>query len=433
MREGSVKLYFDLWMDLDSDGRRFEEFRRDLPYSLYTGVTYDKYQQGLYGGDGTRYHKRMTCFSGKPFDGIPAMLLSEMERYLPALETWDERSLKDGGEWLSLHSPTGSEKRGPVTLSNSRNPFHWLREDEVWTNRKFSIWELHTSHGHLLLRSPKAKALESGHQGNIDIMFRGVRFFDLPTKMDGLEFTSPTMQEVDGLVSNYGDLKPLKPWVLVSGGTRHLVLAAAAVFIWRNDWELLESPIEFRPRKHEGEAGPLRASLISMFPSLREANRSSADLALDLTSLKRESLDGPLSVWHFDHVQSRLLLHRFKWEDESSPWQRNLNLDFLFRGVRYMSLPWWLKHEVSFDVASPEELHELSRKLGFPVLGTQVWVPVSQGVRYFIIADSVEVSENDHYDIEWETSCRYRNPWKETQMVSFENVIRQHAFDRDIW
>ena len=101
VRERLTNIYFDLWMDLDDKGCRFEKFRRDLPYSLYAGadiIENDGSKCGI------RFQKGITWFSGKPFDQVGAVLQSEMKKHLPTLEEWDVQYLKDNGKKVQLGS-----------------------------------------------------------------------------------------------------------------------------------------------------------------------------------------------------------------------------------------------------------------------------------------------------------------------------------------
>ena len=98
-REGLTKLHFDFQMDLDEKGRRFEQFRRDLPYSLGAGAHVVEQDGSKYG---VRFQKGLICFSGKPFDQTGAVLQSEMEKHLPTLEQWDVQHLKDNGQKVQL-------------------------------------------------------------------------------------------------------------------------------------------------------------------------------------------------------------------------------------------------------------------------------------------------------------------------------------------
>lgn len=99
VRERFTNIYFDLWMDLDEKGRRFEKFRRDLPYSLYAGADIIETDGSKYG---IRFQKGITCFSGKPFDQVGAVLQNEMEKHLPILEGWNLQYLKANGEKVQL-------------------------------------------------------------------------------------------------------------------------------------------------------------------------------------------------------------------------------------------------------------------------------------------------------------------------------------------
>lgn len=104
-RERLINLYFDLQMDLDENGHRFEKFSRDLSYGLCAGADIVEDDGSKYG---VRFQKDLICFSWKPFDQVGAVLQSEMEKHLPTLEGWSAQYLKENGE--------------KVQLGGSRNP-----------------------------------------------------------------------------------------------------------------------------------------------------------------------------------------------------------------------------------------------------------------------------------------------------------------------
>ncbi len=60
------------------------------------------------------------------------------------------------------------------------------------SGRTFKIWDYRVGHNQLLLRSPESP----GMAGNVDVIFVGVDYFDIPTRIDGLEFVEPTDSEI---------------------------------------------------------------------------------------------------------------------------------------------------------------------------------------------------------------------------------------------
>ena len=98
-RQGPVNTWFELWMELDKDGNRFEHFREDLPYELGAGASFVEDNGTKYG---VRYQKCFTCFSGKPFNRVGEVLESEMEKHLRTLEGWNALHLKHYGEKVQL-------------------------------------------------------------------------------------------------------------------------------------------------------------------------------------------------------------------------------------------------------------------------------------------------------------------------------------------
>jgi len=98
-KTATTKIWFDLWMECDRDGHRFERFRRDLPYELSAGAFVDVPDGSKYG---VRFSDSVQCFSGKPFDQVGAVLQSEMEKHLPTLEGWDVQYLREKGKKSQL-------------------------------------------------------------------------------------------------------------------------------------------------------------------------------------------------------------------------------------------------------------------------------------------------------------------------------------------
>jgi hypothetical protein len=96
---GPIELWFDLWMELDKDGRRFERFSPDLPYELSAGA-HVIVEDGS--AHGTRFQKSLLCFSGKPFERVGAVLKSEMEKYLCIIKEWDAQYLIEHGDKVKL-------------------------------------------------------------------------------------------------------------------------------------------------------------------------------------------------------------------------------------------------------------------------------------------------------------------------------------------
>lgn len=56
----------------------------------------------------------------------------------------------------------------------------------IASDRTFKIWQYSVSHGMLLLRSPT----DEGNDTNMDVVFAGVRYVELPAVMKGIEVVS---------------------------------------------------------------------------------------------------------------------------------------------------------------------------------------------------------------------------------------------------
>ena len=115
------------------------------------------------------------------------------------------------------------------------------------SDRRFQVWEYQMSHGMLLVRSSRSPEQAT----NIDLLFVGVEYMDLPSSMDGLELDAPTTIELSHLAARTG--KPIAApavTMLVTGGGRFTVVGTT-ITVSENDWDIFASPIEFRSQHRE--------------------------------------------------------------------------------------------------------------------------------------------------------------------------------------
>ena len=116
------------------------------------------------------------------------------------------------------------------------------------SDRTFKVWEYQISHGQLLIRSPKAPATGTSPEllTNIDLVCLGVDYMAVPRVLHGIELVAPTPDEVRQLELLLGrTIAPDNIRILGSGGNRFSVVAAR-FSLSENDWDIFESPFEFR-------------------------------------------------------------------------------------------------------------------------------------------------------------------------------------------
>lgn len=108
------------------------------------------------------------------------------------------------------------------------------------TGRYFEVWEFRVSHEQLLLRSPRTKE----QPRNIDVIFGGVDYMELPSKLGEIEIVEPTEADLTRVRTAYkAEVRPDWVRVLVSRGRRYLVVAAG-MKVEDNDLDLFESSLE---------------------------------------------------------------------------------------------------------------------------------------------------------------------------------------------
>jgi hypothetical protein len=116
------------------------------------------------------------------------------------------------------------------------------------SDRVFKVWEYQVSHGQLLIRSPKAPATSTAPERltNVDLVCSGVEYMSLPRVLHGVELAQPSREEVEQLGSLLGrQIEAGSIRILASGGKRFPVVAAS-FSLSENDWDIFESPFEFR-------------------------------------------------------------------------------------------------------------------------------------------------------------------------------------------
>jgi hypothetical protein len=111
---------------------------------------------------------------------------------------------------------------------------------KIRSDRSFRVWDYRASHDQLLIRSPKGGT----NSRNQDVIFTGVEYFSLPTRLDGLEVAPVSSTEIPDATRGYGKkIAPERVLAIRSGGQRHLVIAAS-VREEENDLDLFESSLE---------------------------------------------------------------------------------------------------------------------------------------------------------------------------------------------
>lgn len=135
----------------------------------------------------------------------------------------------------------GRQNRGePISMNVKIEPRKF--------DRRFQVWEYQVSHGQLLIRSPQAPAAQGWPEclTNIDLVCIDVDYMSLPRALNGVELVSPTSDEIQFLEELLGkSIAPSRVGIVASDGKRFPIVALSFMF-WENDWEIFQSPFEFR-------------------------------------------------------------------------------------------------------------------------------------------------------------------------------------------
>ncbi len=109
------------------------------------------------------------------------------------------------------------------------------------SDRRFKIWDYNVSHNQLLLRSPRTPEINT----NIDFVFWGVEYIDLPTSFVGISLEPPERADMFNVERSIG--KPCDisgVYCVVSGEQRHFVLASGFKVL-ENQLDIFETSLYY--------------------------------------------------------------------------------------------------------------------------------------------------------------------------------------------
>jgi hypothetical protein len=89
-------------MELDKEGRRYEQYTPTLPYELSAGADIMVPDGSPYG---VRFQQTIQCFASFTFVEVCKVLSAELEKYVIEIEKWDEAHLRSNGQEVRLGGP----------------------------------------------------------------------------------------------------------------------------------------------------------------------------------------------------------------------------------------------------------------------------------------------------------------------------------------
>lgn len=108
----------------------------------------------------------------------------------------------------------------------------------TFVGRKFQFWQYRVSHGELLVRSPK----DAAHPRNVDLMFAGVEYVDLPRCLPDLEVDEPSDDDLARAQERLGESVASRNVVVLKSQGRHYVVIAATVKVEESEMDIFDSP-----------------------------------------------------------------------------------------------------------------------------------------------------------------------------------------------
>ena len=118
-----------------------------------------------------------------------------------------------------------------------------------FSERHFKLWDYNVSHSQLLLRS-----LGSAEVGkNIDVVFAGVEFLQLPLTLRGLKLAQASAKETARVIGSLTRVGESCYIYSLRSGPRRYYVAASAFKVLENDLDPFESSLESVSAAEEGK------------------------------------------------------------------------------------------------------------------------------------------------------------------------------------
>lgn len=121
------------------------------------------------------------------------------------------------------------------------------------SDRTFRLWQFLVSHNQLLIRSPRS----SVHCSNIDIVFWGVEYVEMPSHLKGVTMTANTTLEIEKAETLIGKSDETSSVFVIESESRKFLIIAGGFKVLRNNLDIFESSLELfagsDPLKYLGE------------------------------------------------------------------------------------------------------------------------------------------------------------------------------------
>jgi hypothetical protein len=106
------------------------------------------------------------------------------------------------------------------------------------SDRTFKLWDYRVSHEQMLLRSPRTPQIET----NIDVVFWGVEWIELPTVLAGVGLMAPDADEAAAITRRHKGVEDGSLYCIASGGDRYFI-AAQGFRVLQNVLDIFDSTL----------------------------------------------------------------------------------------------------------------------------------------------------------------------------------------------
>lgn len=116
-------------------------------------------------------------------------------------------------------------------------------ENYTYSDREFKVLFYQISHSEMIIRSSKKDAITS-EEHNIDIYLGDVRYFELPSRMNGLSFRKPVLEDIEYLNKKTDVSVSEEDVIVLMSNDKTYYVVASVISIMENDLDRMKLPID---------------------------------------------------------------------------------------------------------------------------------------------------------------------------------------------
>lgn len=228
-------------------------------------------------------------------------------------------------------------------------------------DRKFQLWFYQVSHSEAIIRS---HSCDSNEENNLDIYLGGIRYLEIPCVLDGLKIKEITADDTRYLSNKINqNISEKETIVLAVGEKRHYIVASMI--------KILKNELPF-------EKMPIHVFFGNNINKLQSNNKREIE---DIRTHRK------FQLWYYQIIHSEAIIRSNKSKTVEDAKD---TIDIHVKNIQYFEVP-YIFRGLEIKSANKDDIVYIRHKMNQSILPEQIMVLLSEGRRYYIVADDFQV------------------------------------------